>query len=623
MSHEARSEGGVSRELEALELAAFEISPSRSVTGVNELACELYGFQRPAVVGRPIAEVLRGRAGDLPWSQRLTQIGTWRGVEDHVRHHGPHVWVEVAVERCGEGHRLTCRRASALEVVKAVSGPNIDLTRRAFEAGGLGSWLDDRLTGALDWSPRAREVFGFSPDEAVTHDRFFQHIHPDDRAPFGAAIQTAIVNGEPVDHTMRVVDADGSYRHVRTFGTAQRTDGGELLLGVGGCEDVDERVRLEQRVIELEQQVRHAQKMEAVGRLASGIAHDFNNLLTTILCNTELIATGELDELGRQSTQDVQSAVARAAELTQQLLAYSRKQPMTLQVVCLDELIESSQRLLQRLVGETVELEFFGGSKAARVSIDPAQLHQVLTNLVINAAHAMPNGGSTRIDTQLVDVVRDDHRGSYVALGVRDNGRGIAPEMLPHIFEPFFTTKEVGEGTGLGLSTVQGIVAQLGGFIDVDSEVGVGTTFLIHLPTVDAALDISPARAPAPPVALQGKTVIVVEDDEMIRTIVKRLLEREGMHVIATRTGADALDVTSAPPSPDIVITDVVMPRMSGPELVAALRKRGDKSRVVYMSGYPAEIIDSRVALGPSETLLHKPFTSEALLDALRELLAR
>jgi PAS domain S-box-containing protein len=380
----------------------------------------------------------------------------------------------------------------------------------------------------------------------------------------------------------------------------------------------------------LEDQLRQSQKMEAIGRLAGGVAHDFNNLLAVIMGYSDLLrsALGRRDRLARD-VEEIRRASERATALTQQLLAFSRNQILQPQIVEVNALVGNMAEMLRRLIGEDVELELRLDPEAGRVSGDPGQLEQVLMNLAVNARDAMPRGGRLTLETQAVELdaayVESSPGcapGPHVRLAIHDTGCGIPPEVQAHLFEPFFTTKEPGRGTGLGLSTVYGIVKQHHGHIEVESQVERGTTFRIHLPRVEAeaGTEARPAGSRGQPGGTE--TIVVVEDESALRDLIGRILEHSGYTVITAADGLEALEAIKAHDGGiDLVITDLVMPRLGGRELAARLRDSHPKTRVLYLSGYSAESVEKPGEPSPDARLLQKPFTPAALLQATREVL--
>jgi signal transduction histidine kinase/ActR/RegA family two-component response regulator len=377
-------------------------------------------------------------------------------------------------------------------------------------------------------------------------------------------------------------------------------------------------------------QLEQAQKMDAIGRLAGGVAHDFNNLLTVILGRTDiLLAPLKPEDPMRRGIELIQRTAGRAADLTRQLLAFSRKQVLEATVLDLNVVTTDMKDMLARLIGEDIALVTTPGPDLGHVKADRGQIEQVVMNLAVNARDAMPQGGHLIIETENVDLDAEYVRrhvgarpGPHVMLAVSDSGVGIPREIQRHIFEPFFTTKEQGKGTGLGLATVYGIVKQSGGYIEVDSEPGRGTTFRIYLPRVDATAPA--ADRSARPIAAAGgtETILLVEDEEGVRELARDILRASGYTVIEARNGPEALLLCERHQGPlDLLLTDVVMPRMSGRELAERLAPLRPDLSVLYMSGYTDDAVIRHGVLGAGTPFLQKPFTPSALVSRVRETL--
>ncbi len=417
----------------------------------------------------------------------------------------------------------------------------------------------------------------------------------------------------------------------------KRNDGKAITVRISGraVSSADEPADVLEAIAEdvtdrrvLEDQFRQAQKMEAVGRLAGGVAHDFNNLLMVISGYAEVMLTAfEPDYPMREKALAIQQASDRATTLTRQLLAFSRKQLLELKVVDVNAIVADMERLLRPLIGETVEFITSLTAEAAHTRADAGQLEQVLMNLVVNAKDAMPDGGTLTLQTEKI-VVDESHRpgstfirpGHYVVLSVRDTGMGMDKETQSRIFEPFFTTKEKGKGTGLGLSTVYGIVKQSGGYVMVQSEIGCGTTFQIYLPRVDGVAEKH--AAPVAPTASGGnETVLLVEDEESVRQLVRETLAAKGYRVVEAENGESGMAVaTQHDGKIDLVITDVVMPGMGGRELVKQLAQSRPETKVLYLSGYTEDAI-SEGTIESGAAFLQKPFTLQNLSRKVREVL--
>ena len=391
-----------------------------------------------------------------------------------------------------------------------------------------------------------------------------------------------------------------------------------------------ERQRTEEALHRSEEQLRQAQKMEAIGRLAGGVAHDFNNLLSVILSYTHLMIEDAPpdDEVRLSDLGAVRDAADRAAGLTRQLLAFGRRQLLEPRVLCINEVVAQAEKMLCRLIGEDIELTAQLHPDLGPVEVDPSQLEQVILNLAVNARDAMPGGGRLTIETSNVEL--DSHYaaehtavapGSYVLLAVTDTGMGMDAATQARIFEPFFTTKEPGKGTGLGLSTVIGIVQQSGGHVWVYSEPGHGTTFKIYLPLASRPAQSMPVAAPVSPL-MGNETVLLVEDDPEVRQVARSILRRHGYHVIEAYDGGHAMTVCERHPAAiDLLLTDVVMPRKSGRQLAAELRAIRPRLRILFMSGYTDDAIVRHGVLEAGVAFLQKPLTPQVLAAKVRQVL--
>ena len=395
--------------------------------------------------------------------------------------------------------------------------------------------------------------------------------------------------------------------------------------------EMEERRATEEALRKSEEELRHSQKMEAVGRLAGGVAHDFNNLLTAIIGYAELIATrASSNSLAKQNAELIRKAGEQAAALTRQLLAFSRKQILQPKVIDLNSLVVEMERLLRRVIGERFDLQSHPEAENGRVKADPSQLEQVVLNLGVNARDAMPRGGKLIIRTENVtldsttapQIAASLRPGDYVMLSVTDTGAGMDEETMSHIFEPFFTTKGPGKGTGLGLATVYGIVRQTGGGISVESEVGKGSTFRIYLPVESAPVDYT--RIPLLPVEKSDnfETVLVVEDEEIVRELVCEVLEHQGYNILCARDGIEALNLAEDYDGEiHLLVTDVIMPHMNGHELASKLSALRPDMKVLYVSGYSDNDIGDHGTLDPRYELLQKPFTPQTLARKVRDVI--
>ena len=460
------------------------------------------------------------------------------------------------------------------------------------------------------------------PQDAVAHndaERMLALLLPQVRDPDAFVAKTRELERMPDAGSYDVVKCvDG--RVFERYSVPQRV-GGVTVGRVWSFRDLTQRR-------ELEEQLRQSQRMDAIGRLAGGIAHDFNNMLTVISAHADfLLDAVPAAEPHRQDVDAIIEAARRSAGLTRQLLAFSRKQLLQPVVFDLNSVIVNLEPMLRRIIGEDVTIHTGAKNGPAVVSADMGQMEQVVVNLVINARDAMPRGGQLTIETAYVSFDAGDERpgrgvtppGQYVLLTVADTGTGIPRDVIDRVFEPFFTTKEVGKGTGLGLSTVYGIVKQSGGYIWLESEVGVGTTFSVYLP--QAAAEAVPQResAQARPQLAGSETILLAEDEAAVAAVTRRTLQKAGYHVLAAANGRAALALAAQHNGRiDLLLTDVIMPEMGGRELSDELRATRPDIRVLYMSGYTHNEIDGRGLMQKDAAFLHKPFQARELADAVR-----
>lgn len=467
-------------------------------------------------------------------------------------------------------------------------------------------------------SPAVTRVLG-SDSRELQGRSFFEIMHPDD-APVARLLfkEVAEQPGNVRSGEVRLRHMDGSWRTL--YLTAKN------LQNVRGVEGIVVNTRDITHQKTLEMELRQSQRMEIVGQLAGGVAHDFNNLLTAINGRTEFLAEAKnLDAGQREDVEEIRLAAGRAASLTRQLLAFSRKQVLTPRVVDLNGVIRNMEPMLRRLIGEDILVQVVQQEGLGHVTADSGQLEQVLLNLSLNSRDAMPEGGVLRIETSNISsadprlsTTRVDAT-NLVMLCVSDTGQGMDDHTKDHIFEPFFTTKPEGKGTGLGLSTVYGIVQQSGASITVESALGEGTSFRIYFPRTDAELSAPQAA----PLRQEGsERLLLVEDERSVRELAERIFRERGYKVTVTARGSEALRAFAAAPDQiDIVVTDLIMPGMSGRELVQALHQIRPGLKALYVSGYTQDEIIRRGLHDPSVAFLQKPFTADELVDKVRSLL--
>ncbi|HKP94285.1 MAG TPA: PAS domain-containing protein [Fibrobacteria bacterium] len=504
--------------------------------------------------------------------------------------------------------------------------------RVAAECGNDLIYEWDILKGSLEWFGPVDERLGYRHGEIPrTLEAWERSIHPEDRAGVAAAIEKHLRGREIFFREYRVRCKDGSYRTWSDRGTALWDAEGVPYKWIGTTSDVTESRRAQDSLRIKEEQLRQSQKLEAVGRLAGGIAHDFNNLLAAIMGYCELMQFRlEPDHPCRKEVGEILNGSDRAAGLIRQLLAFSRQEIPQPKVIHPNFVITAMERMLRHLLEENIELDIRMDERVGRVRMDPVQLEQVLMNLVLNARDAMPEGGTLLIGTGNVELSGEIpgaygrvHAGPHVRISVADSGLGIDRENLPHIFDPFFTTKDKGKGSGLGLSTVYGIITQNNGCVLVETEVDKGSVFSFFLPITDEEpeeeTEIKKALRAS---SIVPKTVLVVEDDDEVRSIVRDLLGQQGFLVLEARQGKEALSLAEKYTQPvHLLLTDVVMPGMGGKELADSLRKIMPTLRVLFMSGYTQDAAFRQEVAGGGRAFIQKPFSMTALVGKIREVL--
>ncbi len=488
----------------------------------------------------------------------------------------------------------------------------------------IGNWELNLITNELFWSEEIYRLFGLKPQQFdASYEAFLDNIHPDDRDLVSKAYTDSLKNKTPYQIVHRLLLKDKTVKYVNEMCKTYYDESGEPIRSVGTVQDITEQKNLEE-------QFRQSQKMEAIGKLSGGVAHDFNNLLTSITGNAELLSMKlEKDSPLKEFVVEITKASDRAASLTRQLLAFSRKQVLEPKVMSLNAVVLDMEKMLRRLIGEDIDLKTTLSDELGNVKADPGQVEQVILNLCVNARDAMPQGGKITIETANVDLDKSyarTHRtvipGPYVMMVISDDGAGMDKETQSRIFDPFFTTKEQGKGTGLGLSTVYGIVKQSEGNIWVYSEPDQGTTFEVYLPRVEKPVEKS-AKTKEPVKSLTGtETILLVEDDEMVRKVAHEGIKGYGYKVLVANCGKEALKICEENKGPiHLMLTDVVMPEMSGPKLAEHLQDLRPEIKVLYMSGYTDAAIVHHGVLDKGMNFIQKPFTPETLAVKVRGVL--
>ena len=505
------------------------------------------------------------------------------------------------------------------------------LLRIAGLTARLGGWRVEVDGAGVVWSDEVCELFEQPPGTTPTRNEMMASLVAEFQDDVASALEQCGRDGTPFDVEGQIVTATGAQRWVRMIGNALRDAGGTSTHIHGSMQDITPQKLADARHARLEEQLRQAQKLETIGGLAGGVAHDFNNLMSIVLSYSEMMSL-ELrpDDPVRSDLDEIHKAGTRAAELTRQLLAFSRQQVLAPRLVDLGEIVHGMESMLRRLIGEDVELTTSCAAGLGNILVDPGQIEQVIMNLSVNARDAMPRGGMLTI--QAAAVMLDAHYaaehvgvtpGPHVMLAVSDTGLGMSKETQARMFEPFFTTKEKGKGTGLGLATVFGIVRQSGGTIWAYSEPGQGTSFKAYFPVAEASAGaLAPAPAPERDDVRGSETILVVEDEERIRVLACAILRKQGYNVLDAQNGGEALLLCEQFTAPiHLLLTDVVMPRMSGRLLAERLRPIRRTMKVLYMSGYTDDAVVRHGILDSTIAFIQKPITPTALVRKVRDVL--
>jgi two-component system cell cycle sensor histidine kinase/response regulator CckA len=485
--------------------------------------------------------------------------------------------------------------------------------RRALSAARLGTWEWDVRSGKVTWSRETLGIFGVSEFNG-SFQSWLSSVHPADVEFTKAALERTLADRSSTEFFIehRALKPGGKVVWVEGRGQVQRADNGDALLIIGIVQDITQRK-------ELEHQLAQSQRLETVGRLAGGVAHDFNNLLTAIIGAVSLAKAHVLPE-ALPDLQTALDAAERATGLTQRLLVFSKQRASDVRLLELNEIVEASQKMLSRVLRDDIRLQVSLAPLKMAVRADLAQLEQVLVNLVVNGAEAMSSGGVLEISTRAEQLAAGHAKlaaGRYFVLAVRDTGVGMSGEQRERVFEPFFTTKP--HGVGLGLATSLGIVERAAGTLQIDSVLGRGTTISVYLPEAKPERKLTPAPSAAP--QSQG-TILVVEDDRAVRETTVRLLARAGFRVAAAEDRGSALSALAEAGKIDLVVTDVIMPEQSGPELVRLLRQQRPELTALYVSGYAGEALHEH-GLAQDDAFLQKPYMPNVLIQRIRELIAR
>lgn len=632
--------------LEAIPDAVAAVNQQGVIVQVNSQTEAMFGYTRDELIGQKV-EILvperqrpqhDGHRAQFHSQPQIRRMGS--GLELHGRRRdgsefpveislspvqtGNGVIVLSAIRDVSEGKRIEeeLRRANAeLEVRKSRelrdSQNRMALIVDSSQDAIIGKNLDGIVT---HWNKGAEEIYGYTAREMI--GRHISTLAPEDKANEISEILEHIRNGERVGYFESIrITKDGRKLNMSISVSPIYDSDGKVV----GASTIARNITAQKKT---EEQLRQSQKMEAIGRLAGGVAHDFNNLLGVVTACSELLRS-RVDPDNFEYIDNIGEAVKRGSGLTRQLLTFSRRQSAQKQLLDLNDRLREVRKLLVPLMGDDVEIVHLPRSLGAIVEADPSQIDQIVLNLAVNARDAMPRGGKLILDTGVFDFDKSfasEHpgmaAGTYVMLAISDNGIGMDESTRSRIFEPFFTTKESGKGTGLGLATVYGIVKQSGGHIWVYSEVGHGTTFKIYLPSAEKKLvQAAEKEAEVLPARREGTTILLVEDDPLMRRLTRKMLEEHGYKVLEAQDGETALGIASSSGVKiDLTLTDVVMKGMTGPDVVLKLTQAYPGMKVVYMSGYTGELVTNKGSNGLR--LLEKPFTRMALLQMLETALS-
>ena len=625
----AAQEGLLSAILASHPSAVVLVDSSGEIAYSNPHASELLGYAERELRGMPVDQVVpeKLRAGhehnrESYLAAPLTRpMGLARDL--HARHKdGRLVPVEIGLSSfLSGGERYVVAVMADITTRKQMEADLRSTTadlEALVEASPLATVVLDLEGSVLLWNPAATYIFGWTADEV--RGKRLPHV-PKAEMPEMQEILAGVARGNVISGMhLRRKRKDGHPIQIELFAAPQRDQDRRIVGVIEQMADVTARQHMEEALLQ-------AQKMESIGRLAGGIAHDFNNMLTAVSGFAQLLLM-DLDEESPQhaSAEAIRRAADQAAALTQQLLAFSRRQMLQPAVLDADEVVAAMEPMLRRLIGENIDLKFTLRAAPGRLRADPVQVEQIILNLVLNSRDAMPDGGHLEIETARAafdGAYVSEHfavsPGRYVMIAVSDTGVGMDRETRAHIFEPFFTTKEPGKGTGLGLATTYGIVRQSGGHIWLYSEPGEGTTFKAYFPLIEE--DVAAPESADPPALGGTETILLVEDEPSVRELTRLILERHGYELLVAADPLEALEIVERHDSPiDVLVSDVVMPLLSGPELARRIRELRPRMRTLFLSGYTEELVGAKGGLSEMDGFLSKPFTPDALARKVREL---
>jgi len=599
---------------------------------VNPSFTQLTGYSSEEVIGKN-AEELGNQSPEEKekmW-EAINSNGEWRGEFLNKKKNGESYWEMAVISAIRNPQGITTYFLKAAEDITKHKQMENEIIKgqarlsNAHKIANLGDWEWDIVKNELRWSDEIYRIFGVEPQQFnATYDAFLDSVHPEDRGLVRMAVNNALLGKKPYSIDHRIILPDGTVRVVHEQSEVVFDKAGKAIMMTGTVQDITERKKLEE-------QFRHAQKMEAIGQLAGGIAHDFNNILTAVngYANLLLVKKGDAI-LVKSYTDHILNLSEKAAKLVRDLLSFSRRQPVFIRPTDLNELIREVETIMLHLIGENIEFTANLSDEGITVQIDPPQIEQVLMNLATNARDAMPSGGKLTISTKPAGIDNEfikrygyGKAGKYALITFADNGMGMDEATQKKIFEPFFTTKEVGKGTGLGLSMVYGIIKQHGGFINLRSKPASGTTFYIYLPMAEHA-EIE-AKRHTEEVFIpkrEAGVVLLAEDETALRDVTKLILEEYGYTVIEAADGNDAIDkYMENKDKIRLLILDVIMPKKSGKAVYEEISKMSPDIKVIFLSGYARNVINVEEIIGHGWSILSKPVSSDELLNKISEVL--